>query len=128
MIVNGKYAASNFFVQQGLTLDTDKKCYNKSNKLIKLITVNEACKSLPKLDYILMFRTLYAKCEECSIEDFENSSVVQLSFVYNKNRKLIIHESKNFSEIKELAEKLSKEFNLRIKDSASDRRNSKWIN
>ena len=128
MIVNGKYAASNFFVQQGLTLDTDKKCYNKSNKLIKLITVNEACKSLPKLDYILMFRTLYAKCEECSIEDFENSSVVQLSFVYNKNRKLIIHESKNFIEIKELAEKLSKEFNLRIKDSASDRRNSKWIN
>lgn len=128
MIVNGKYAASNFFVQQGLTLDTDKKCYNKSNKLIKLITVNEACKSLPKLDYILMFRTLYAKCEECSVEDFENSSVVQLSFVYNKNRKLIIHESKNFAEIKELAEKLSKEFNLRIKDSATDRRNSKWIN
>jgi hypothetical protein len=128
MIINGKYAASNFFVQQGLTLDTDKKCYNKSNKLIKLITVNEACKSLPKLDYILMFRTLYAKCEECSVEDFENSSVVQLSFVYNKNRKLIIHESKNFAEIKELAEKLSKEFNLRIKDSATDRRNSKWIN
>lgn len=128
MKINGKHAASNFFVEQGLTLDTDKKCYQKSNKIMRLFTVNEACKQLPKLDYILMFRTLYAKCEECSIEDFENSSVVQLSIVYNKNRKLIIHESKNFEEIKLMAENLSNELKLRIKDSASDRRNSKWIN
>lgn len=128
MKISGIYRASNFFVQQGLVLDTDKKCYHKSNKIAKLFTVNEACKSLPKLDYILMFRTLYAKCEACSIEDFENSSVVQLSFVYNKNRKLIVHESKNFEEVKQMAEQLAKEFKLRIKDSASDRRNSKWIN
>lgn len=127
MLVNGKYAASNFFVQQGLILDTDKKCFSKSNKLFQLFNFKEDCKSLPKLDYILMFRTLYAKCEECSIEDFENSSVVQLSLVYNKNRKLIIHESKNFEEIKKLATELSKELKLKIKDSASDRRNSKWI-
>ena len=127
MLVNGKYAASNFFVQQGLVLDTDKKCFSKSNKIFKLFNFKEECKNLPKLDYILMFRTLYAKCEECSIEDFENSSVVQLSFVYNKNRKLIIHESKNFEEVKALANNLAKEFNLKIKDSASDRRNSKWL-
>ena len=128
MKISGTYAASNFFVQQGVELDTDKKCYHKSNKIVKLFRIKESCKSLPKLDYILMFRTLYAKCEECSIEDFENSSVVQLSFVYNKNRKLIIHESKNFGEVKQMAEQLSKEFKLKIKDSASDRRNSKWIN
>jgi len=128
MKISGIYAASNFFVQQGLELDTDKKCYHKSNKIVRLFTISESCKSLPKLDYILMFRTLYAKCEECSIEDFENSSVVQLSFVYNRNRKLIIHESKNFEEVKMMAEQLAKELNLRIKDTASDRRNSKWIN
>lgn len=128
MKINGKYAASNFFVEQGLVLDTDKKCYQKSNKIARMFTVNDSCKNLPKLDYILMFRTLYAKCETCSIEDFENSSIVQLSFVYNKNRKLILHESKNFDEIKQMAEQLSMEFKLRIKDSASDRRNSKWIN
>jgi len=128
MKINGKYAASNFFVEQGLVLDTDKKCYNKSKKLFQLFNINEACKSLPKLDYILLFRTLYAKCEECSVEDFENSSVIQLSFVYNKNRKLIIHESKNISEINELAKQLASTFNLKIKDSATDRRNPKWLN
>lgn len=128
MKISGKYKASNFFVQQGLVLDADKKCYHKTNKIVKLFTINESCRRLPKLNYILMFRTLYAKCETCSIEDFENSSVVQLSFVYNKNRKLILHESKNFEEVKQMAEKLAQEFSLRIKDSASDRRNPKWIN
>jgi len=128
MKVEGKYASSNFLIQQGILLDTDKKCYNKTNKVLNLFTLKETCKALPKMNYLLMFRTLYAKCESCSVEDFENSSIVQLSFVYNKNRKLIVHESKNFEEIKLLANQLAEEFNLRIKDSASDRRNSKWIN
>jgi hypothetical protein len=128
MKIIGKYAASNFILQQGLTLDTDKKCYSKSSKIISLFTFNDPCKSLPKLDYILMFRTLYAKCESCSVEDFDNSSIVQLSLIYNKNRKLIIHESKNMEEISLLAQQLSASFNLKIKDSASDRRNPKWLN
>lgn len=127
MKVEGKYASSNFLIQQGILLDTDKKCYNKTNKVLNLLTFKEGCKTLPKMNYLLMFRTLYAKCESCSVEDFENSSIVQLSFVYNKNRKLIVHESKNFEEIKLLANQLAEEFNLRIKDSASDRRNSKWL-
>lgn len=127
MKITGKHAASNFFVEQGLTLDTDKKCYQKSNKIMKLFTIREACKQLPKPNYILMFRTLYAKCEECSIEDFENSSVIQLSIVYNKNRKLIIHESKNCKEITKMAQELAQELNLKIKDSATDRRNPKWL-
>lgn len=127
MKVEGKYASSNFLIQQGILLDTDKKCYNKTNKVLNLLTLKEACKALPKMNYILIFKTLYAKCESCSIEEFENSSIVQLSFVYNKNRKLIVHESKNFEEIKLLARQLAEEFNLKIKDSASDRRNPKWI-
>lgn len=127
MKVEGKYASSNFLIQQGILLDTEKKCYNKTNKVLNLLTFKEVCKTLPKMNYLLMFRTLYAKCESCSVEDFENSSIVQLSFVYNKNRKLIVHESKNFEEIKLLANQLAEEFNLRIKDSASDRRNSKWL-
>jgi len=127
MKIEGKYASSNFLIQQGILLDTDKKCYNKTNKILNLFTLKEACKTLPKMNYLLMFRTLYAKCETCSVEDFENSSIVQLSFVYNKNRKLIVHESKNFEDIKLLANQLAEKFNLKIKDSASDRRNSKWL-
>ncbi len=127
MKVEGKYESSNFLIQQGILLDTYKNCYNKTNKILNLLTFKESCKILPKLDYLLMFRTLYAKCESCSVEDFENSSTVQLSFVYNKNRKLIVHESKNFEEIKRLANQLAGELNLKIKDSASDRRNSTWL-
>jgi hypothetical protein len=127
MLITGKYAASNFIVRQGLTLDTDKRCYNISRKILSLLTFKEECKNLPKLDYILMFKTLYAKCEPCEMEDFEDSSTVQLSLVYNKNRRLIIHESKNFNEIKEMALQLSQAFKLKIRDSATDRRNPKWI-
>lgn len=128
MKIEGKYASSNFLIQQGILLDTEKKCYNKTNRVLNLITLKETCKALPKMNYLLMFRTLYAKCESCSVEDFENSSIVQLSLVYHKNRKLIVHESKNFEEIKKMAKELALEFNLKIKDSASDRRNSKWVN
>lgn len=127
MTITGKYAASNIFVKQGLTLDTEKKCYNKSSKVFSLFTFNEGCKTLPKLDYILMFRTLYAKCEPCEMEDFEKSSTIQLSLVYNKNRRLIVHESKNFKEVQTMARQLEESFNLKIRDSASDRRNPKWI-
>ena len=128
MKIIGKYTASNFFIQQGLTLDLDKKCYSKSNKIMSLFTMQEACKNLPKLDYILLFRTLYAKCESCTIEDFDNSSIIQLSLIYNKNRKLIIHESKNIEEVTAIAKQLSTSLHLKIKDSATDRRKPKWLN
>src|SRR5690606_39344835 len=64
--------------RSGLILDTDKKCYIKTKKIVHLFDVSDKCKPLPKFDYVLMFRTLYAKCEPCSTEDFNNSAVVQL--------------------------------------------------
>ena len=86
-------------------------------------------KKTPKFDYILLFKTLYIKCEGCSPEDFEDGhgAVYQISLVYNKNRKLIVHESKEKEEIFALAEKLKSFYHIKIKDSASDRRNPKWI-
>lgn len=127
MKIDGKYAASNFIVQQGLILDTDKQCYVKSRKLFGLFDISDKCKPLPKLDYVLLFRTLYAKCEECSLEDFETSSLIQLSLVYNKNRKLIVHEGKNMKESFEKARLLAQMYGLKIRDSATDRRKPKWL-
>lgn len=127
MIITGDYAASNLFMKQGITIDLAKNCFTKFRKLFSLFTFNEGCKSLPKADYLLLFRTLYAKCESCSIEDFNASSTVQLSIVYNRNRKLIVHESKNMAEALEMAKNMAKEMHLKIKDSASDRRNPKWL-
>lgn len=127
MIITGKYAASNIIFQQGLILDTDKKCFIKTKKLFHLFDVSDKCIPLPRLDYILMFRTLYAKCEPCSTEDFKNSSTVQLSLVYNKNRRLIIDESKDMAKVLEKAKSISGLLHLKIRDSATDRRNSTWL-
>ncbi|MDF2449743.1 MAG: hypothetical protein K0R26_2247 [Bacteroidota bacterium] len=91
------------------------------------IKSKSACKSLPKGDYLLLFKTSYVKCESCSVDDFESSRTFQLSLVYNKNRKLIIHESSNLKELSQWALDAAKALKLRIRDSASDRRNPKWI-
>lgn len=127
MIITGDYAASNVFMKQGITIDLAKNCFAKFRKLFSFLKFKEGCRPLPKADYLLLFRTLYVKCESCSIEDFNDSSTIQLSIVYNKNRKLIVHESKNMSETMDMARNMAREMHLKIKDSASDRRNPKWI-
>ncbi len=127
MIIKGFYMASNIFVKQGIELDTLENRFRKTYKILKLFSFTDGWNNLPKLNYILLFKTLYAKCESCSTDDFENSSIIQLSLVYNKNRKLIIHESKNLQEITQMAHELSKNLSLKIRDSATDRRNPVWI-
>lgn len=127
MEITGKYAASNFFVQQGVVVDLARKCYRKFNRLFRFLTFRERCMALPRVDYVLLFKTLYAKCEACSLEDFETSATIQLSLVHHRNRRLIIHESKNLEEMMALAGRLAKELHVKIRDSASDRRNPKWL-
>lgn len=130
MVLTGTYAASNFFMKRGIKLDLDFNCYKVINKLFSFIPFTDKCKEVPKADYILIFKTLYAKCEACEIEDFEKGkgSVYQLSMVYNKNRRLIIDESKNEEEIFEKARHLARHFHLKIRDSASNRKNPIWLN
>ena len=127
MKITGKLAASNLLTRQGIELDTDKKCYQNTNKILSLFTVKSSCKPIPKPDYVLIFRTLYAKCEACSVEDFDSSSLVQLSLVYRKNRRLIINEGGSLIQSVEMARSLASELGLKIRDSATDRRNPVWI-
>lgn len=127
MIITGKYAASSIIYRQGIILDLDRKCFMKTSKIIGLFNFKEVCRNLPKIDYVLMFKTFYAKCEPCSLDEQDSPATVQLSLVYNKNRKLIIHESRNMKEIKDMAVQLAQHLKLRLKDSATDRRNPKWL-
>lgn len=127
MQIKGHYSTSNLFVKRGIEIDLEKNRFRKVNKLFQLFNVNDVFNELPKIDYILLFKTAYAKCEPCTLADFENMSVVQLSFVYNKNRKLIVHETKDLEQAKQLARELSVELGKSIKDSATDRRNPKWL-
>ncbi len=127
-IIVGKRASSNLFRKMGTLIDLENRLYKAYDSFLGL--TSGTWKSMPKFDYVLLFKTLYIKCEGCSPEDFEsdNGAVYQLSLVYNKNRKLIVHESKIMTEVFSLAEKLSSFFNIKIRDAASDRRHPKWIN
>ncbi len=126
-IVIGKRASSNVFIKMATYLDLEKKVFKLSERTFGI--PSGIWKPIPKLDYILVFKTLYIKCEGCSPEDFDNDkgSIYQLSLVYNKNRKIIVHETNLKNEIFTLAEKLSSFFKIKIRDSASDRRNPKWL-
>lgn len=127
MILKGRYAASNVFLKQGIELDTEKQCFKTYRRLFSLFTFSDACKPIPKADYILLFKTLYAKCEACSEEDFDGSATFQLSLVYNKNRKLILHEGGELNEMKTMAIDLARALGARIRDSATNRRQPRWI-
>lgn len=127
MKIEGKNAASNLALKQGMTLDTERRCYMRWKKIFGWFHVGEACRSLPKADYVLLFRTLYAKCEACSPEDFERSSTIQVSLVYHRTRKLIVHECRSMAEGLEIAARLSQALGLRVRDSATDRTHPRWI-
>jgi hypothetical protein len=126
-IIIGKRASSNFFRKMGTELNLEAGLYKAYESVLGM--TSGTWKKTPKFDYILLFKTLYIKCESCSTEDFENGhgAVYQISLVYNKNRKLIIHESKQKEEIFALAEKLKSFYHIKIRDAASDRRNPKWL-
>lgn len=124
-IIIGKRANSNFFIKMGTQIDLENRLYKMYERTFGI--TSGTWKALPKLDYILFFKTLYIKCEGCSPEYFDNDkgAIYQLSLVYNKNRKIIAHESEIKNEVFLRAEKLSKYF--KIRNSASDRRTPKWL-
>lgn len=127
MTISGKYAASNFFFTQGVLIDLEKRCFRMRYRYLSLFRSIASCAPLPKVSYVLLFKTLYAKCEACNIEDFEKSGLVQLSLVYGRNRRLIVNETEDralaFAQATELAAALG----VKIRDSASNRRSPTWI-
>lgn len=126
-IIVGKRASSNFFRKMGTLINLEKGLYKVYESVFGM--TSGSWKKMPKFDYVLLFKTLYIKCEGCSPEDFEddNGAIYQLSLVYNKNRKLIVHESKVKDEVFSLAEKLRSFYNIKVRDAASDRRNPMWL-
>jgi hypothetical protein len=126
-LIKGNRAGSNWLRKSGTVLDLEKGLYMQFESILGL--VSGIWKTLPSSDYILIFKTMYVKCEDCNLEDFEKDfkGYYQISLVY-KQRRLIVHESKNKEEVFDLANKLSALMNLPVRDSASDRRQPKWLN
>ena len=127
MIIFGKLAASNFFYATAVSVDTERRLYRQHFRYLSLFRKSGAWRPLPDVKYVLLFRTLYAKCESCSIEDFNRSSLIQLSLVHGKNRKLIVNESSDAELIYAQAEQLAADLSVRLRDAASDRRNPRWL-
>lgn len=128
MLIKGRYIASNFILTQEIEVDLEKKCFSKFTVLFSFIKFRHACEPLPKVDYVLLFKTLYYKCESCRVDDVDKYGIIQLSLVHNKNRKFIVNESVDLENSKELAKQLASSLNVNIRDSATDRRHPMWIN
>jgi hypothetical protein len=113
--------------QKYLEVDTEKKEFRRIHGLLYIFRFKDKPEKLPNADYLLLFKTLYVKCETCTPEEFEKNGVYQLSIVYNKKRKFVLHVSSNKNEVFDKARMLSEIWNLKILDSASQRGKSVWL-
>lgn len=128
-LITGKRKGINTFFRQFTTiLDLENGRYKIRERLLGIFSWGKF-EPLPMIDYILVFRQRFAKCENCSLEEFEenHSSFFQISLVHHKTRRIVLHETKKKEEAFELAQTLAKKTNKPILDSATNRRKSVWI-
>lgn len=125
-IIKGQRAGNNWLRKSGTLLDLANKRYMSYESIAGIRSGN--WKPLPHIDYLLLFRAVYVKCEDCSLEEFENEKRghFQLSLVH-KQRRIILHESKNRKEVFDMAQKLSEIMHLPVRDSATNRQKPKWL-
>lgn len=128
LIIGKRDAISNWIRQFVTVIDIEKRVYKLQEGLFGLFKWG-AFKPLPKIDYVLIFRSLFAKCEACSIEEYENNpnAYFQVSLVYNKNRKIIVEETKDKVAAFALAIEVACGLKARIRDSATVRGKSIWL-
>ena len=127
-VIGKRLALSNWLRQFVTIIDPDNNRYKIQEGLVGIFKWGKF-KPLPKINYVLIFRSFFAKCETCSIDEFENNanSYFQVSLVYNKNRRIIFHETKNKTEAFEIAKNISLKLNTQIKDSVTNAKKSAWL-
>ncbi|MEI6020090.1 MAG: hypothetical protein WCR21_03100 [Bacteroidota bacterium] len=127
-LIIGKREALNNWVRQFITIiDVEKRLFKLQEGLFGIFKWGDF-KPLPKIDYVLVFRSLYAKCEDCSIDtDANPNAYYQVSLVYNKNRRIILQETRSKSTAFDLAKKTALALKTKLKDSASNKSQSTWL-
>jgi hypothetical protein len=128
-IVGKRQAVSNWLRQFKTFVDLEKRTYKIQESLLGIFKWGDF-EPLPEINYILVFRNVFVKCEGCAIDEFENSpsAYFQVSMVHHTNRRIIVHETRNKEEAFNIAKNLGSKLHLKIKDSATDRRQAVWIN
>lgn len=128
LIIGKRAALSNWIRQFATIIDIEKRMYKMQEGLLGVFKWG-TFKPLPKIDYVLIFKSLFVKCETCSLEEYENNpnAYFQVSLVYNKNRKIVLEETKNKDEAFALANSVAVGLKTKLKDSASVRGKSTWL-
>lgn len=113
---------SNWMRQFKTFIDTQKMCFKEEEGLFGIFKWGQF-RPLPPLDYVLVFRQFFTKCETCTFDetDVDNTSYFQISLVYRKNRRIIVHETRSKDEAFGMAQRLAECFLLPVRDSATKR-------
>lgn len=127
LVIGNRQGLSNWARQFKTVLDLKNHVYKMQESLFGIFKWGEF-KPLPKkIDYVLIFKNSFVKCE-CGIDADENPhSYYQISLVHNNNRRIVVHETKNKEEAFEMAISIASDLHVRLKDSASTRGQSKWM-
>ncbi|MBS1636719.1 MAG: hypothetical protein JST26_12460 [Bacteroidetes bacterium] len=122
MIVGYRKALNNWARQFRTYIDPERRMFQLQERLFGIFKWG-TFKPLPKLDYVLVFRHFYAKCEACTIDDQKDNpySYFQVSLVHHNNRRIIVHETKNREEALRMADTLAGDLRLRVRNSTADR-------
>lgn len=124
IIIGVRKALNNWLRQFRTFIDLERKVYKIEESLLNIFKWGKY-EPLPQLNYVLIFRSFYAKCETCSMDE-NADTYYQISLVHNHNRRIITHETKNKTEAFTFAEKLARGLSLSIKDAASVPGQSTW--
>jgi len=126
IIIGHRAAVSNWVRQFDTFIDLKKGLYKIQEGLLGIFKWGDF-KPLPKLNYVLVFRSFFAKCEACSIDDQENNpnSFYQVSLVHHQNRRIIVHETKSKDDALRFGQHLAIELKTPLKDSVSNTRQTK---
>lgn len=121
-------ALSNWFRQYTLVIDPIKGSYTQKNTWFGVFRFT-AAHPLPPIKYVLIFRQLFAKCEPCEMGEFEDDGLTwyQVSLVYGRYRRIIVHETRSRKAAFEKATTLGTLLGKKVLDAATNRRSSQWL-
>ena len=129
LIIGKRDALSNWIRQFATIIDPEKRIYKLQEGFLGIFKWG-TFKPLPEIDYVLVFRSLFAKCEACSLEQNINNNpnaYFQVSLVYNKSRRIVVRETKNREEAFTLAGEIATGLKTKVRDSATTFGQSNWV-
>ncbi|MBK9282854.1 MAG: hypothetical protein IPM51_00880 [Sphingobacteriaceae bacterium] len=127
-LIGKRKAVSNWLRQFMTVIDPIQGLYKIQESLLYIFKWGEF-KRLPKIDYVLVFRQLFAKCESCPVDEIEkdNASFFQVSLVYDKNKRIIFHETRSREDAFIQAKTLAAQLQSRVMDSTNRNGIKSWL-